>query len=252
MYRALFTTATALLLAAPSLPAQQAEEQPPTQVYVAHHKISYADLEEWNALYHEHAVPILRELVDEGVIQGWGAWQHSTGGEYNWRFAVRASQWSQLGEFWEAYLGRLAERAPEAFARTGAMIQAHYDEIWDVTQVNVPEGLNAQYLYDSRFQISFAEMAQWNSIWTDVVVPILNQAMEDGLLGGWVIKGHNTGGRYNWKVLYLFEEWDDMDDLFERVLSQLTADAELWQRIGNMLRAHDDVIWASVPDPSDM
>ncbi len=71
-------------------------------------------------------------------------------------------------------------------------------------------------------------------------------------IGSWVSEAHNTGGRYNWKVLYFFEEWDDMDDLFERVLSQLTADSELWQRIGNMMAAHDDVIWASVPNPSGM
>lgn len=252
MQRTFMTTGLALLLATPSLAAQQAEEQTATQVYVANYKLSYADLEDWIAVYHEHTVPILQELQDEGVIQGWGVWQHSTGGEYNWRFAVRASDWSQFGQFWEEYLGRLQNRAPEAFGRTRAMIQAHYDEIWDLTEVNVPDGLNAQYLYDSRFQISFAEMDQWNRIWTEVVSPILNQAMEDGILGGWIFEGHNTGGRYNWKVLYFFEEWDDMDDLFERVFSQLTADSELWQRIGNMMAAHDDVIWESVPNPSGM
>ena len=128
------------LEATPSLAAQQAEEQTPTQVYVAYYKISYADLEDWIAVYHEHAVPILQELQDEGVIQGWGVWQHSTGGEYNWRFAVRASDWSQFGQFWEEYLGRLWNQTPDS--RT--MIQAHDDEILDITEVNVPDGLNAQ------------------------------------------------------------------------------------------------------------
>ncbi len=103
MHRTFVTTGLALLLATPSLAAQQAEEQTPTQVYVAYYKVSYADLEDWIAVYHEHAVPILQELQDEGVIQGWGVWQHSTGGEYNWRFAVRASDWSQFGQFWEPF-----------------------------------------------------------------------------------------------------------------------------------------------------
>jgi hypothetical protein len=249
MHRAVLSAGLALLFA-PPIAAQQAEEQAPTQVYVAYSKISYADLEDWIQIYHEHSVPILQELVDEGTIVGWNVWQHSTGGEYNWRFAVLAGEWSQFGEFWGAYLGRLEERAPDASARAGAMIQAHYDEIWDLTEVNVPDDLDYQYVYDSKFQISFAEMDEWNRTWTEVAGPILNQAMEDGILGGWVLEGHNTGGRYNWKVLYFFEEWDDMDDLFERLLSQLTADAERWQRIGNMMAAHDDVIWASVPDPA--
>ncbi len=252
MHRTLVTTGLALLLATPSLAAQQAEEQTATQVYVAQFKISYADLAEWIQIYHEHSVPILQELVDEGTIAAWNVRQHNTGGEYNWRFALLANEWSQFGEFWGAYLGRLEERAPEASARIGAMIQAHYDEIWDLTEVNVLPDSDYRYMYDAKFQISFAEMDEWNRIWTEVAGPILNQAMEDGILGGWVFEGHNTGGRYNWKVLYFFEEWDDMDDLFERVFSQLTADPELWQRFGTMIAAHDDVIWESVPDPSGM
>jgi hypothetical protein len=85
--------------------------------------------------------------------------------------------------------------------------------------------------------------------WNETAAPILNGAMEDGILGGWVREGHNTGGRYNWKVLYLFEEWDHIDDLFERLVSQLMADAELWQKLGRMIAAHDDIIWTSVPEP---
>ena len=239
-----------ILMVAPSeVVAQETED--PTLAYVAYFKVSYADLEEWISLYHEHSVPILQQLQEEGVINGWGVWQHSTGGEYNWRFSVRTAQWVQLGQFWEEYLGRLQERSAEAFARNNAMIQAHYDEVWDITEVHFPDPApEAAYLYDSLFQIGFGELGEWGRIWSESVGPMLDQAMEDGLLGGWVVLGHNTGGRYNWKVLYFFEEWDVIDDFFEGLLGQLMSEG-LWQEIGSRVEAHTDVIWAGVPDPAE-
>jgi hypothetical protein len=223
----------------------------PTLLYVAYQKVGYADLAEWTRLYHEHSVPVLQELQDEGVIEGWNVWQHSTGGEYNWRFGFRTTEWSQLGTFWTAYLSRLQARSPEAFARTGAMTQAHYDEIWNITSTNIPAPAPAfTYFYDSQFQVGFDELPAWNQTWNATVTPMLNQAMADGTLGGWVIEEHNTGGRYNWKVIYLFEEWDTIDDFFETVLGQLMANEEVWSRVGRMMDAHEDLLWTVVPDPN--
>jgi hypothetical protein len=78
----------------------------------------------------------------------------------------------------------------------------------------VPEGLDIAYMYASTFRVSFADMGEWNRLWSEVVAPILEQAMNEGLLGGWVRLEHNTGGPHNSKVLYMFDSWDDIDDLF--------------------------------------
>ena len=244
IYRTLL--ALAFIVAPLDADAQDAEDN--GLVYVAHFKVAYSDLEEWIGLYHEHAVPVLQQLQEEGVITGWGVFQHSTGSEYNWRFAILAEQWGQYDQFWEEFFGRMRERSAEAFARSNAMIEAHTDEIWRITSQHFtdPEPETA-YLYDSLFQIGFDDLGAWNRYWSETVGPILDQAMEDGLLGGWVVESHNTGGRYNWKVLYFFEEWDDIDDLFESVLGQIPSDAALWHQI----QAHDDVIWAAVPDPAE-
>ena len=242
--------AIALMVAPSDAAAQETEDE--GLLYVANFKIAYSDLEEWIGIYHEHSVPVLQQLQEEGVITGWNKWQHSTGGEYNWRFVIFAEQWGQYDQFWEEYLGRMQERSAEAFARANAMIQAHTDEVWSITGINFPDPVpETAYLYESLWQIGFDELDEWNRIWSESVGPILDQAMEDGLLWGWVVLGHNTGGRYNWKALYFFEEWDDMDDMFGRVLGQLTSDAELRQQISSKIQAHDDVIWAAVPDPAE-
>ncbi len=241
-----------LVLALFAMPAVAQDAGQGEQVYVASFKIGYADLGDWITSYQEHDVSVLQGLQESGLIVGWNVWQHNTGGEYNWRFAVRTDNWAAFAKFWQEYLGQTAELAGVGSQRIGRMIQAHYDEIWDITEVNVPEGLTASYLYDARFQIAFPDVDAWNEMWAEHAAPVLNQAMKDGLLGGWVTEGHNTGGRYNWKVLYLFEEWDDIDDVLGRLLGALTSDPEVWNHMGSLIAAHDDVIWEAVPDPDGM
>lgn len=246
--RIVSSVALALLFVCPPLAAQDAVE--PTQVYLAYYKLNFADMEDWTAGYHKYAVPALEELKAEGVITGYGVWQHNTGGEYNWRFAARATDWAKFDTFWSEYLSRWSERAGEEADRYVAMIEAHKDEIWGLSEVQMVDEPEGSYLYDSHYQISFTDMEEWNKAWAEVVAPVLGQAMEDGILEGWARLSHNTGPRFNVKVLYLFENWDHMDDMFGRVIAAVTGDAERWQQIGGMIDAHDDVIWAAVPEPS--
>ncbi|UCC83802.1 MAG: hypothetical protein JSW46_02390, partial [Gemmatimonadota bacterium] len=65
-----------------------------------------------------------------------------------------------------------------------------------------------------------------------------------GILGGWVRLGHHTGGPHNFKVLYMFDSWDDMDDLFQRALETMAEQhPDEWARMSEMFQAHDDAIW---------
>lgn len=251
MFRYVSLTLLSALVAASPAVAQQAAQRQATFLYAAYFKIGYGDLDEWNRIYHQHSVPVLRELQSEGVIEGWGAWQHSTGGEYNWRLAIRTYNWAQLAEFWEKYLGRLQQRAPDAMVRTGQIVQAHEDEIFNIAEAHVPSPTPAiSYLYESKFHLRFADEESWNQMWAQHAAPALEQAMKDGLLVGWVKLAHNTGGRYNWKVLYLFDSWDDIDDNFDRLISALASDPARWNRLGKMIQSHDDVLWTTVPQPS--
>ena len=234
------------------LPATaQAQDQQPLLLYEASYKIGYADFSEWLSLHRQHAAPILDELQQEGIIEGWNAYQHSTGGEYNFKMMIRAETWAAFDRFWSEYLGRLDQRAPDAAARIGALIQAHKDEVWDVAEAHfseqAPPPMAPTYQYESLFQIGFHELAEWNRMHEQYTAPVLNQAMADGLLGGWVRLSHNTGGRYNWKIFYFFRSWDTIDDLFDRLLPALMADQAVWSRTGGMVRAHDDIIWLSIP-----
>ena len=220
----------------------------PAHIYEAYYQVNYGDMPEWNRLFNEHSVPVLEDLQTKGVIQGWSHWQHQTGGEYNVRFTARTNDWASIDTFWSEYLAQLNARSPEDSEAFGRMIAAHHDEIWNVAAVNVPEGVENAYMYAATYRHNFADGPEWDRIWGELATPVLDQAMADGLLGGWVRLTHNTGGDHNFKVLYLFEDWDDMDDFFAFTSSTMSEKyPEDFARFGSLIQAHDDVIWAPAP-----
>lgn len=244
----LLVAAVGLFAAAP-LAAQQ--EDPGAHVYLAYYKVGFEDLEEYLTLYHEVEAPLMNTLVEEGVINGFGLQMHNVGGEYNIRQSIRTSDWASMGDFWTKHLDRYGEQHPREFERANEMLLAHTDEIWDITSSNVTAGAQFAHMYDSKFQVAFSEMDAWNAAWDEFMVPMMDQAIADGILGGWVIENHNTGGPDNWKVLYLFEEWDDIDDFFGQVLPQAMSNPRMLALMDSAMQSHDDIIWDNVAPPGN-
>lgn len=227
------------------------QQRQPRYVYEAYYQISFADMEEWNRIYREYAAPIWNTLRDEGLIQGWSASTHQTGEAYNWRLALRFYDWASKEPAVQQYVSRLEKAAPPATVeKMRRMIVAHHDELWQVGDVRLPpEGAPpTRYAYHSSFQINFGDLPEWNRIYEQTIAPILADAMRKSLLGGWVTYNHDTGGEYNWKIIYLFRNWDSIDDFFGEFLGRLQKEhPEPWTRIGRLAQAHKDYIWAPVP-----
>lgn len=235
-----------LLLATTSFAQQDGETN--IQQYVADYAIAWQDLPEWTEMHHEQTVPVLDSLVEAGTIEGWSAWEHHTGSEYNWRMIIDAREWDDFDNFWDGFFGAFSE---EDFERSGNMIQAHRDLIWDTPEVEISESAESiTWAYEGLYQINFSDMQAWNADWEEVVVPILEEAMANDILAGWVVNDHNTGYRFNRVQVFLFEEWDDIDDFWNMFIGGLTSNPDTWDRIGSMIQAHDDVIWHRVPRES--
>lgn len=82
-------------------------------------------------------------------------------------------------------------------------------------------------------------------------MPVLEQAMENGSLAGWVVLDHNAGARYNRNQIMLFNDWDNIDDVPGTLMESMFSDEERWQEIGAMVRGHDDNVWSQVMAPQD-
>lgn len=217
--------------------------------YIADYNIDWQSLADWNEAYWEHSVPILQTLVDEGIITGWSAWQHNSGGDYNWRMVIDAADWDNFNEFWDEYLGRLPE---EAMQQTSPMIRSHRDQIWDNEMSNFPESAaDAKWAYEALYQVDFTDIEEWTDDMKDKDISVWNSAMEKGLLAGWAVMGHNTGDRFNHGQVFLFQEWDQMDDFMNYSFEAIMSDEERWTKIGSMMKGHTDAIWERVLNDSE-
>jgi len=242
MFKRLLLCATLIALAAPAVLAQDQTRR----VYVAYYQVSYGDLEEWIGSYNQASVPILESMVEAGSILGFGARMHSTGGHHNWRFVMQGDDDTDFSAAWSEYLGRLTEAQGADAERMTRMIQAHEDEIWRIDQLVLPEGGTAgeaKYFYDAQFQVNFADLEAWSEMWSETFGPVMEAAMEEGLVDGWVTESHDTGGRYNWKVIMIFNDWDNIDDVTERVFTAAPLSHPIW----DLFTAHRDEVWESLP-----
>lgn len=237
----------ALLLIAVAVPGVAAQEAPAqNRIYIATYKIAYSDIPAWSEAYYTNAVPILEALVEEGMLLGFNTRMHHTGGEYTIREGYIGHEDTDYDDFWDAYLGRYAEAHPAAFERTNRMIQAHEDEIWDLQALNLGDGGgNVRYLYEAKFQVNFADLERWNQAWEEHFLPVADEAVAEGLVRGYVIQGHNTGGKYNWKFAWLFDEWDNFDD----VEAAFFGAVPLTDPVFGMFSAHRDELWQALPPP---
>lgn len=72
--------------------------------------------------------PILDAMVDEGTIRNWGILTHNWGDEWNWYMGARDH--ASFVTAWGAFVSRLSEAHPGAFAEMGQYIQAHKDNLY--------------------------------------------------------------------------------------------------------------------------
>jgi hypothetical protein len=234
----------AVVLLGITISSAVAQDTPtPDRIYTALFKISYADIPQFMEDHTAVSVPILDEMVAEGMLVAHNLRMHHTGGEYNIRLGLVAEEGINFEDVWSTFLTRAAERDPATFARTNRMIEGHMDEIWDIQVSNWPSGEETRYVYDAQFQVNFADLEEWNRLWANDAFPHFDRAIDDGLLQGYVVEGHNTGGRFNWKILYLYDEWDVLDELEAMLFEAVPLDHPIW----SMFSAHMDEIWQAPP-----
>ena len=246
MLRRLVLSIVLLGLATPGLTAQ--DGPPSDRIYVATYNIAYSDIPAWSEAHNTYSVPILEAMVEQGILNGFNIRMHHTGGEYTIREGYIGHADTDFEAFWDDYLARYGSAHPAEFERVNRMIRAHEDEIWNLDAVNLSEaGGGAKYLYEAKFQVNFADMERWTQLWEEHFFPTADQAMADGLVNGYVVQSHNTGGKYNWKFAWLFDEWDDFDEVEATFFAALPLDHEVF----GMFWAHRDELWQSLPEPGN-
>lgn len=108
----------------------QSNEQP--LLVCSFNQVSMGDVGKVNKLGDSIFVPILKELVDEGMIYSFGQFNHSWGDEWNVNYWYTAKDMASFEKFWSEYVKRVGTRHPDAFASTVKYFKAHKDNIYTI------------------------------------------------------------------------------------------------------------------------
>ena len=83
--------------------------------------------------------PVLNGLVDEGMLMGWGQFNHAWGDEWNVNFWYTAKDMSSFDAFWSEYVKSVSDKHPGAFGAVVKYFQAHKDNMYTIrTQYSAP------------------------------------------------------------------------------------------------------------------
>ncbi|HSR18768.1 MAG TPA: hypothetical protein VLM39_11815 [Ignavibacteriaceae bacterium] len=108
----------------------QNNEQP--ILVVSFNMVSMADVGKVNKMSDSVFAPILKELVDEGMIYSFGNFSHSWGDEWNVNYWYTAKDMTSFDKFWDEFVSRTSKRHPDAWSSTVKYFQAHKDNIYTI------------------------------------------------------------------------------------------------------------------------
>ena len=108
----------------------QDSEQP--LLITSFNMVSMSDVGKVNKMVDSVFTPILKELVDEGMIYSFGQFNHSWGDEWNVNFWYTAKDMTSFDKFWDEYVTRVRERHPTAFGSVTKYFKAHKDNIYTI------------------------------------------------------------------------------------------------------------------------
>lgn len=107
-----------------------AQNQDPPLLIVSNNMVSMGDVGKVNRIGDSIFVPILKELVDEGMIYSFGNFNHMWGDEWNVNYYYVAKDMASFDKFWNEYVSRVSTRHPGAWPEMIKYFHAHKDNIY--------------------------------------------------------------------------------------------------------------------------
>ena len=108
-----------------------AQEENPLLV-VSFNQVAMSNMGTVGRLADSLFVPVLKELVDEGLIYGFGQFNHFWGDEWNYNLWYTVKDMASFDNFWDEYVTRVNDRHPGAFALITKHFNAHKDNIYTI------------------------------------------------------------------------------------------------------------------------
>lgn len=108
----------------------QSEEHP--VLVVSFQKVKMSDIGAANKIINEKMAPVLKGLVDDGLLYGWGLFNHAWGDEWNVNIWYTLKDMDAFSKFWAEFRKRMIEKQPDAWKELTSMVLEHKDNIYSV------------------------------------------------------------------------------------------------------------------------
>ena len=113
--------------------AQEEEKAPkPGWLVFSENVVEGLNVVKVNALVDSINIPILKELIDEGILMGCGQLNHAWGDEWNLNFYYITESHSDFVIFWNEFVKRVSERHPGFYKIWAPLIKNHKDNMYSV------------------------------------------------------------------------------------------------------------------------
>jgi hypothetical protein len=113
-----------------SLPALAQDSDGPPLLVCSFNQVPMGKVGAVNNMVDSVFAPVLKGLVDEGMLMGWGQFNHAWGDEWNVNFWYTAKDMSSFDAFWSEYVSRVSDQHPDAFGSVVKYFKAHKDNIY--------------------------------------------------------------------------------------------------------------------------
>jgi len=127
VFKQIFAAIIVALLFISGISTAQEMEQP--LLVVSFQKVKMGEVQNATKIINENFAPVLNALVDEGMLQSWGLFNHTWGDEWNLNVWYVAKDMMAFEKFWDEYMKRLNQ---DAWAKIRGLIMEHKDNIYTI------------------------------------------------------------------------------------------------------------------------
>jgi len=109
-----------------------AQSNEPPVLIVSSQKVKMGEVQTANKMINEKFALVLNGLVDDGMLNSWGLFNHSWGESWNVNVWYVVKDMNAFDSFWKEYVKRVREKHPDAFGEFTALVMEHKDNIYTI------------------------------------------------------------------------------------------------------------------------
>jgi hypothetical protein len=119
-----------LFLVTANLTFSRSDSDEPLTLVFSPNRVAMGDMGMVNKIVDSLMAPIWNEIMNEGMILGWGQLNQEWGDEWNCNFYYTATSKKAFLIAWDEFTKRMSERHPGAWAKIVPSFRAHKDNIY--------------------------------------------------------------------------------------------------------------------------